>query len=58
MIVIRLPDNTVFPLTVSYANNGAPTPITKAAKVPPTERQVDKLARSLASAEMADAIEP
>lgn len=36
-------------LTVSYANNGAPTPITKAAKVPPTERQVYKLARSLAS---------
>lgn len=27
----------------------SPTPITKAAKVPPTERQVYKLARSLAS---------
>ena len=58
MIVIRLPESTGLPSTVTYATNGVPVPITRLAREAPTERHVDKEALSVGSGEIADAMDP
>ena len=58
IIVIREPERTGLPSTLTYATSGVPTPIARPASVAPIVRQVDSSARSFGSAVTADAIEP
>ena len=58
MTVMREPDRTVFPFTVTNANSGVPTPITSPASVAPIVLQGDSSARSFGSDETAEAMEP